>query len=174
MLAPAIMLRLTDPPKAQLFRPAVLLGSMGMVGFAPKARGTAGTLICFGAALALHTWWADAPSAWLPLAGGFAVLSWLVGVWVLKSLPEVKDPSWFVLDEAAGYFLTLGIVQADSLLDIFAGLLTFRLYDIVKPWPVRNFERIPGSLGILMDDLAAGVLAAWSWIMIAAVGSALT
>ena len=167
------MLRPTDPPKAQLFRPPVLLGSMGLVGFAPKARGTAGTLVCFGIALAMHYWWPMAPAAWLPIAGGCAVLSWLAGAWVLKSLPEIKDPSWFVLDEAAGFFLTLGLVQADSLLDIFAGLLTFRLYDIVKPWPVRNFEHIPGSLGILMDDIAAGVLAAWSWVTIAAIGAAL-
>jgi phosphatidylglycerophosphatase A len=168
------MLRPTDPPKELLFKPAVMLGSMGLVGFVPRARGTAGTLVCVGLALALHYVWKDATHAWLPLAGGFAILSWLVGVRVLKSLPEIKDPGWFVLDEAAGYFLTLGIVQADSLLDIFAGLLTFRFYDIVKPWPIRRFERIPGSLGILMDDLAAGVFAAWSWYMIAAIGSALT
>jgi phosphatidylglycerophosphatase A len=166
------MLRPTDPPKSQLFSPSVLLGSMGLVGFVPFARGTAGTLLCVPVAIMLH-YTLGQPTAWWILAAGFSLLSVYSGGRVLKLLPNVKDPSWFVLDEGAGYFLTLALVQADSLLDIFAGLLTFRLYDIAKPWPVRSFERISGSFGILMDDLAAGVLAAWTWYVIAALLSAI-
>lgn len=167
-------LRDTDPPRSRLLSMPVLAGSMGLVGFAPFARGTAGTLLCVPIALGLYFGVEWDTSAWLPLAAGFALLSWLAGVGVLRQNVGIKDPSWFVLDEAAGFFLTLALLRAHSPLDILAGLLTFRLYDIAKPWPVRSFERIPGSLGILMDDLAAAVLAAWTWYTIAVLGSALS
>lgn len=168
------LLRATDPPASDLLRPSVLIGSLGLVGFAPKARGTFGTALCLLAALALFQWAPWHVAAWLPLAGVCSALSWIAGALVLKHSPDIKDPGWFVMDEAGGFFLTLGLLGADSLLAIFAGFLTFRVYDIAKPWPVRSFERIPGSgsLGILMDDLAAGVLAAWTWHTIATVARA--
>lgn len=155
-------LRVTDPAPRDLFRPPVLVGSLGLIGFAPFARGTFGTLLCFGGAAVLIGF-PFAAQAWLPLALGFSVLSWWMGRVVVKDKRLGNDPGWFVLDEAAGYFLTLGVLGAVSLLDIFAAFVTFRLYDIAKPWPVRTFERIRGSAGILLDDLAAGVLAAWTW-----------
>lgn len=164
-------LRPTDPTPRQLVSPPVFLGSLALSGFTPRARGTSGTLVCAGVALVLFYAGVD-NRVWLPLAGGFSLLSWLVGVWVLRALPGLKDPGWFVLDEAAGYFLTLGLLRADSLLAISAGFLTFRFYDIAKPWPVRSFERIPGSLGILADDLAGAVLAAWTWYAVSLVVSA--
>ncbi|MBZ0135110.1 MAG: phosphatidylglycerophosphatase A [Planctomycetes bacterium] len=167
------LLRANDPPARELIQPAVLIGSLGLVGFAPRARGTAGTALCLLMALALFAWAPWHETVWLPLAGVCCVLSWAAGAMVLKHLPDLKDPGWFVMDEAAGFFLTLGLLRADSLLAIFAGFLTFRFYDIAKPWPVRSFERIPGSLGILMDDLAAGLLAAWTWHTVVIVASAL-
>ncbi|MGD9252402.1 MAG: phosphatidylglycerophosphatase A [Holophagae bacterium] len=78
------------------------------------------------------------------------------------------DPREIVIDEVAGQLLVFlvalpfvvltGITQ----LLIFAGLgfFLFRLFDVVKPWPVRVFERFPGGIGIVADDLAAGYLAA--------------
>jgi phosphatidylglycerophosphatase A len=162
-------LRPTDPPARELLRPEVLLGSLGLTGFAPKARGTAGTAVCLLIALGLFWGVEWHGRAWLPLAGGFALLSWLTGALLLRRRPGIKDPGWFVLDEAAGFFLVLALIGGDSLLDILAGFLTFRFYDIAKPWPVRSFERISGSLGILADDLAAAVLAAWTWHTVAVV-----
>jgi phosphatidylglycerophosphatase A len=157
-----------------LFTWPVLAGSLGLSGFAPLARGTVGTAVCLLAALALWRWADWHLDAWLPLAAAFTGLSLLAGRAVLNAIPKIKDPGWFVLDEAAAFFLTLGLLRADSLLAIFAGFLTFRFYDIAKPWPVRSFEQIPGSLGILMDDLAAAVLAAWTWYVITALGSAVS
>lgn len=168
-----VYLRETDPPRNLLFSWPVVLGSLGLSGFAPRARGTVGTAVCLVAALGLWCWADWHRDAWLPLTAVFTALSLLSGAAVLRSMPKIKDPGWFVLDEAAGFFLTLGLLRADSLLAIFAGFLTFRFYDIAKPWPVRSFEQIPGSLGILMDDLAAAVLAAWTWCALAALGSAI-
>jgi phosphatidylglycerophosphatase A len=143
-----------------LLTPSVFIGSLALAGFAPRARGTAGTLVCVPFAVALLY----APSQpWLAIALVAAAASLVSGVFVLRKLQNLKDPGWFVMDEAAGFFMTLALIGADSPLDIFAGLLTFRLYDIAKPWPVRSFERLPGSMGILLDDLVAAVLAAWTW-----------
>ena len=168
------LLKDTDPKPGDLRRPSVLVGSLGLVGFAPVARGTAGTALCLLGVLALYFWFAWFEFTWLPLAGVCCAMSWLTSHRILRQLPTLKDPDWFVMDEAAGFFLTLGLLRADSLLAIFAGFLTFRVYDIAKPWPVRSFERIPGSgsLGILADDLAAGVLAAWTWQTIVIVARA--
>src|SRR5690606_18148390 len=133
-------LRDTDPPRKLLLTWPVFTGSLALSGFAPRARGTAGTAVCLVAALLL--WWLAGwhRDAWLPLAAVFTGLSLLSGAAVLRLLPKIKDPGWFVLDEAAAFFLTLGLLRADSLLAIFAGFLTFRFYDIAKPWPVRSFE----------------------------------
>ncbi|MCB9933952.1 MAG: phosphatidylglycerophosphatase A [Planctomycetes bacterium] len=164
----------TDPPRERLFSWPVALGSLCYSGFAPRARGTVGTAVCLLAALALLHLTDWSLSAWMPLAAVFTALSLLAGAAVIRTMPKSKDPGWFVLDEAAAYFLTLGLLRADSLLAIVAGFLTFRFYDIAKPWPVRSFEQIPGSLGILMDDLAAAVLAAWTWHAATALGLAIS
>lgn len=155
-----MFLRRTDPAKKDLLRPPVLLGSFFLLGFAPVMRGTAGTL---GAVLISLPMLAleDAARAWAFVASFafFTLLSLVVGRAVLQRFPALLDPGWFVLDEVAGYFAVLVIMGAKGPLDICFAFLTFRLYDICKPWPVRAFERLPGSVGILADDLAAAVLA---------------
>src|SRR5205085_2482375 len=74
-----------------------------------------------------------------------------------------KDPSFVVIDEVAGQLLTLMLVpHAAAGLDwkyLLAGLILFRCFDIVKPPPVRWFERLPEGMGIMLDDIAAGAYA---------------
>ena len=69
-----------------------------------------------------------------------------------------KDPSHVVIDEVAGQLLTLVacpiVWQA-----LLAGFILFRVFDIVKPPPVRSLERLPEGTGIVVDDLGAGVYA---------------
>ncbi len=124
-------------------------------------RGTCGTIVAAGFALLML--YLDAGQAgWWIASGVFSLLSLAVGSCVLRRAGISRDPDWFVLDEAAGLFLTLSLLSAGTVLDIVAGFLVFRVYDIAKPWPVRAFERWPGSAGILTDDLAAAVFAAWT------------
>jgi len=81
---------------------------------------------------------------------------------------DEADPRPIVVDEIAGQWLTYLValpfvaLRAPAHLAIFAlsGFLLFRFFDIVKPWPIRAFERLPGGIGIVADDLAAGYLAA--------------
>ena len=79
----------------------------------------------------------------------------------------IKDPGAVVIDEVAGQWLTFlvalpvlhhfAVVSRPEVLAL--GFLTFRVFDVAKPWPVSRLERLPGGLGIMADDLAAAVYA---------------
>ena len=112
-----------------------------------------------------------APGSWgsaavLPLAlfpGWLAMLACvaftLAGLWALKRLPEAgEDPSWVVVDEAAG--MSFALAFAASLWGVLLAFALFRLFDVWKPGPVGWADRQPGPFGVMADDLMAGALAA--------------
>jgi phosphatidylglycerophosphatase A len=70
----------------------------------------------------------------------------------------VKDPSFVVIDEVAGQLVTLIAVPL-SWKTFLAGLILFRVFDILKPFPIRRLERLPEGAGIVLDDIGAGILA---------------
>lgn len=132
----------------------VFLASGFHSGFFPFAPGTVGSAVAIPIYLALNR---GGP---LVLAAGVAV-SAVAGV-VSGSIAEKffaqKDPSPVVIDEIAGMLLTMLLVPF-SWGALAAGFLLFRLSDIVKPFPARRFERLPGGWGILLDDLVAAAYA---------------
>ena len=69
-----------------------------------------------------------------------------------------KDPRPCVIDEVAGQMLSLLLVPHNIYL-YGAGFFLFRVFDILKPFPVRNAEKIPGGFGIMLDDIVAGLYA---------------
>ena len=69
-----------------------------------------------------------------------------------------KDSPRIVIDEIAGFWITVSITD-NSGLSVFIGFLLFRFFDIVKPFPARMSERLPGGWGIMVDDLIAGIYA---------------
>ena len=76
-----------------------------------------------------------------------------------------KDPGFVVIDEVAGQLFALILAPPDwrhAALD----LLLFRLFDIFKPWPIRKLEAIPAGAGIMLDDVAAGLLALLTGVML--------
>jgi len=107
------------------------------------------------------------------LAGLTAALVALVtafGTWAARLEAErrgEKDPGAVVIDEVAGQWLTYGVAlwslpaASPRALAVFvaAGFVAFRLLDILKPWPIRRLEEIPEGVGIMVDDLVAGLLA---------------
>lgn len=135
----------------------------GGAGLAPWAPGTVGTL----AALPLY---------WLmmglsPLGYGLALLALtLLGIWACDRTARdlgVSDPSAIVWDEVAGFLLTMAAAPPGWPW-LVAGFALFRLFDIWKPWPIGWLDRtIPGGLGIMVDDLAAGAMA-WAVLHLAA------
>ncbi len=136
--------------------------TFGGLGLSPFAPGTVGTL---GGVLIA---WALAGSAdflvWiLGTALALYVLGRLVAPWA--EARSGKDPQFYVIDEVIGYLVTVAWVGGPSPLGLFTAFVVFRFFDILKPPPVRWFERIPGGDGILLDDVVAG---AYGWLVMAA------
>lgn len=70
-----------------------------------------------------------------------------------------RDPSWIVIDEVAGQSLSFLIVP-QSIIFYFFAFLFFRFFDILKPFPIRNLEKLEGFWGVFADDIGAGIFAA--------------
>ncbi len=131
----------------------LFIATMAGVGFIPFASGTWGTLATIPLWAALVRF---APPAWYLPVTLVVILS---SVWACGPCERVygrKDPSQAVADEMSGYLVTMAFVPA-GLWTAIAGFFVFRLTDIVKPWPARRFESLPGGLGIVADDVMAGV-----------------
>jgi phosphatidylglycerophosphatase A len=69
-----------------------------------------------------------------------------------------EDPGFVVIDEVAGQLFALTLMRPDWPHALIA-LILFRLFDIWKPWPIRKLEALPNGTGIMLDDVAAGLLA---------------
>lgn len=81
---------------------------------------------------------------------GFALTAWA------ESYFGKKDPQYFVLDETVGFLLTV-LPKSPSWSALVLGFFLFRFFDVLKPFPIRKLERLPGAWGIFLDDfLAAG------------------
>lgn len=124
-------------------------------GLAPRAPGTAGTVAALPVYLAAS---ALPPAGYAALCAGlFALGVWLCGR-AARALETHDDPS-IVFDEIVGFLVTMFALPAEPAW-IAAGFVLFRLLDVVKPWPVSVLDRrVHGGLGIMLDDLVAGLIA---------------
>jgi phosphatidylglycerophosphatase A len=117
----------------------------------------AAALLWLAAAMGLHL--SPAPLSWVTLTAAFAALA--IGIPAATRVEQESggvDPGHVVIDEVAGQWIAL-IHSRVNLSHLLAGFLFFRLFDIVKPWPARQLEGLPGGWGIMLDDVAAGVYA---------------
>ncbi len=144
---PSVRIAFADPAQMLAFG----LGT----GLAPVAPGTFGTLAAIPLFLLMQ------PLA--PWVYGLIVVGlFLVGIWICaraaRSL-DTHDHPGIVWDEIVGYLITM-FAAPTGLWWILAGFALFRLFDILKPWPCRWIDRrIDGGLGIMLDDVAAGLYA---------------
>ena len=123
-------------------------------GYSPFAPGTAGSLV--GVLLFLPL----AGLAWPVQLAATTALT-LVGVLAAGRAARLvgrKDPGLVVVDEVAGQWITF-LALPFTPVTALAGFLLFRVMDILKPWPARDLERLPGGFGIMADDVAAGIYA---------------
>ena len=96
-----------------------------------------------------------------PIAVGLAILVVLIGIPAATQTARATgsvDPQFVVIDEVAGQLIALIAVPL-SWKAFFAGLVLFRVFDILKPPPARQLERLPEGTGIVLDDVAAGIYA---------------
>jgi phosphatidylglycerophosphatase A len=125
-------------------------------GLSPWAPGTFGTAIAIPLVLVLQHWGFVAHLA-------FAVGAILGGIYVCGESArrmDVHDHPGIVWDEITGYTVTM-LAAPPQWIWLFAGFVLFRFFDIVKPWPIREADHsLPGGLGIMLDDVIAGVFAA--------------
>ena len=132
------------------------------LGFAPVASGTFGTLPAVAAFLVVVLWAPAWLHTWLLLVGVVAASAATLAVapWAERHWKK-EDPGHLVTDEVAGFLLTVTLFRTDDVLltTIWAFLAT-RAFDIVKLPPARQFDRMGGGWGILLDDLVASVHAA--------------
>lgn len=98
----------------------------------------------------------DSVILYLMVGVGFVLGVWATGTLSTASRP---DPSLAVMDEVIGMWATC-LLLPKSIPWLVAAFLCFRLLDVVKPWPINRLERLPGGLGIMTDDLAAGLVGA--------------
>ena len=132
------------------------VASLGGIGYLRPAPGTWGSAAVLPLAL-LPPWVA------LVAAGVFSC----AGFWALRQLPETAaDPSWVVVDEAAGQ--SLALAAASGWLGVALAFALFRLFDVSKPGPVGWADRRHGPFGVMADDLLAGAMAAGILLLIEA------
>ena len=134
-------------------RLGLLIATCGYIGFAPVAPGTVGS----AAGVAVFYLIRGVEAAWAqPLL--IAVL-FAAGVWAASIAEQAlggTDPGPVVIDEVVGMLITLLWLPVTPL-GAFAGFLVFRVLDVVKPWPSRQFESLHGGMGIMADDAMAAV-----------------
>ena len=123
-------------------------------GYSPVAPGTAGSLV------GLLLFWPLVGRPWAQVLTA-TVLVVMVGTaagdHVARRLGR-KDPGLVVVDEVAGQWVSL-LFLPTGLGITAAAFFLFRLMDVLKPWPARDLERLPGGLGIMADDVMAGIYA---------------
>jgi phosphatidylglycerophosphatase A len=157
---------------------AIIFATWG-VGFIPLAPGTFGSAVGVGIFLLeergieraaifarWHGWDADLLGA-LTIASMLLIVTTIsvVGTWAATRVEKLigrKDPGIVVVDEVAGQLVALFFLPfyRAGLPMVVAGFILFRLFDIWKPCPIRKLESLGGGLGIMADDLLAGLYAA--------------
>ena len=124
-------------------------------GLAPFAPGTFGTLV--GVVICLLC---------LPLPWPLRLLTVLtlsaLSIYVAQRAEKIyqkKDDQRIVIDEIVGFQITM-LPVAITILHLGVGFVLFRIFDILKPFPINNLQRLPGGWGVVIDDVAAGIYAA--------------
>ncbi|HEY3876362.1 MAG TPA: phosphatidylglycerophosphatase A [Candidatus Kapabacteria bacterium] len=138
---------------------ALLVGTFFYSGLSPVGSGTVGSIVAAAIYYFLH-------GLQDPIALAIACVVVLVlGIWsggVVERVLEVQDPGIVVIDEVLGQWMALLTIQfAGNLSYIVVAFLFFRIFDVLKPWPARFFERMHGGTGIMLDDAVAGI---YAWI----------
>lgn len=129
-----------------------IIGSALGSGFCPIAPGTAGSLLAL-----LIFWFLPASSAlWIALI----LLFFMLGVWSGSEIEKEQghDPQIVVIDEVVGQWIALLFIPHQPGW-YMAAFLLFRLFDIRKPWPIFQLQKLPGGWGIMIDDVLAGIYA---------------
>ncbi len=143
----------------------VILAAWGPCGYVPWAPGTVGTLGAIPLFWVLRN--VPPPIYLLTVVAFIALASYAAHA--AGKYWKVADASPIVVDEVAGYLVTMALVPW-SWPAVLLGFALFRVFDVVKPWPASAFDRMKNGFGVVMDDVAAG---AFAWASLAVIRLAL-
>ncbi|MBZ5508975.1 MAG: phosphatidylglycerophosphatase A [Acidobacteriia bacterium] len=150
---------MTPPATASKSRVSWLIATFFGIGHLQPGSGT------WASAVTILLWWAASrwlPAGWeIPVALLASVAITLIGIPPSTAVARksgIKDPGFVVIDEVAGQMIALIGVPVHWKY-LVAGFILFRSFDIVKPFPLRRLESLPGGTGIMMDDVGAGLYA---------------
>jgi phosphatidylglycerophosphatase A len=153
-----------------------VVATVGFIGYFPLAPGTIASLVAVLVFFLLPPYLSIAAYL-IGLVGLFALSVWAAqqmvapdGWWWLPHKAKRAergrtDPSEVVIDEVMGMAVTLAFMPLTAK-TIWIGFFLFRLFDIIKPFPARRAEQLPGGWGIVMDDVVAGIYANVLWRII--------
>jgi phosphatidylglycerophosphatase A len=122
----------------------------------PGSWGSAATVVLWAI---LARWIPGQWLVWAAILG--AIVAVLVGIPAATAVSRasgLKDPQFVVIDEVAGQLITL-VGAPLGWISLLAGFILFRGFDILKPFPIRRLERLPEGVGIVVDDVGAGLYA---------------
>ena len=141
---------------------AVALGiaTVGGCGYFPFAPGTVGSAA--GIVLYLLTRHTEPVTQILIFLAVFVIGTWASGIAARHF--QRDDPGYVVVDEVAGQLATLMLLDV-GYVGAAIGFLVFRVMDIIKPWPANRLEALHGGLGVMADDVMAGI---YGWVLMAA------
>ena len=132
---------------------SLFLATGAYTGFFPIAPGTVGAALGIVIDRGLRIVGSD-------LLYGAVIVALCVSGAIASEVAEkhfaLKDPSYVVVDEVAGMLVSVYLIPL-SWMGLFVGFFLFRLLDVVKPFPCRRAETLPGGLGIMTDDVIAGL-----------------
>ncbi|MEC9314491.1 MAG: phosphatidylglycerophosphatase A [Pseudomonadota bacterium] len=142
--------------KSLIKRPACFVAYGFGAGLAPKAPGTFGTIV------ALPIYWLMQNCS-LTAYISLVLVMFIAGIWLCQKASDwvkLDDPSGIVWDEIVGYLVAMTFAPSGWQW-MLVGFMLFRFFDILKPWPVNLADRhLHGGLGIMLDDIVAGIMAA--------------
>ena len=136
-------------------RLAVFVATVGYCGYFPIAPGTAGSAA--GLVFYVLVWWTGSPL----VEAGLILALFAAGIWAATTAERYFggiDPGPIVIDEVVGMLVTLAFIPV-GWVGAAAGFVLFRIFDVIKPYPARQFERLHGGLGVMADDVMAAVYA---------------
>ena len=149
---------MADPGQNRALMTLATLGPVGFFKPAPGSWGSAAAVVLAAILAMLSPWLLEIATLLVCLLGVLAAGRY-------QTVTSRHDAPEVVIDEVAGQWIALLAVPLDWRWYLLAFLL-FRLFDIVKPGPVRMAENLPGGIGVMADDIVAGVLAAACLLLI--------
>ncbi len=128
------------------------IATLGPVGYLPVAPGTWGTAVALLIIVALK----PSVAVFVVLLAASAVLGTVASGEAEKVLQK-KDSGHIVIDEVSGYFFAMAFLPQTAVYFI-ASFILFRFFDIIKPQPINRLQYLSGGVGVMADDIAAGIL----------------